>query len=260
MGKSCFLVAWVLLLASYLAGQTPLLGEYNFSQMGYTILVIPSSGFGITDPSKEDVIAYFDERLGLETLQTQLVGHRDAVIYPFMCMESHFIQVCKAGRSLETLAVSRNCHSISASEGEFAHEGYIPFQGYKIARRQVDTFPNPEAARLGRASLLQLPGLIVVPDPQWLVYDGEFGFYRENVQATADEVLADVEEKLHKRFPDEPFALEVHQNSSNAQGSTYRVLVRCRQALFDGFNLYKVDWGGWKPYLLRLESYWRAGY
>jgi hypothetical protein len=240
----------------------PLLSEHRFAAGGYSILVVPETNFRFNKSDSESVPVYFDQVADLERISQQIVAYAPAVVYPFRCFDSHQIFVCKNGVMHETLVVSDNCHAITASEGEFHYDGFFPFQDYRLARRQVDTFADPATARKERQERMQLSGLLLMATPQWLDYDGEFGYYLDDDHATREEVHAQALAEFKERFPGEPFELSVEAyGHSPTHPWNFRVLVKCRQSLFDRFgDLHEVDWGGWKPYALTLESYWKAGY
>lgn len=237
----------------------PLLSEHPFAEGGYSIVVVPETDFRFNQLDSEAVSVYFDQIADLERISKGLVAYSAAVVYPFGCFDSQQIFVCKNGIVMETLVISENCHSITASEGEFAYAGYFPFQEYRLARLQIDKFDDAATARKHRQELLNQPGLLLMATPPWLEYDGQFGYYLDDDQSTAMKVEQDAIAELNKRFPGEPFVLSVESyGQSPTHPWNFRVLVKCRKSLFDGFgDLHEVDWGGWKPYPLTLQSYWK---
>jgi hypothetical protein len=237
-----------------------LLSEHRFADGGYSILVVPEANYRFNQADSELVSVYFDQVTVLERISKGLVAYSPAVVYPFGCFDSQQIFVCKNGKPLETLVISENCHSITASEGEFAHTGFFPFQDYKLAKRQFETFADVVKARKMHQERSSQPGLLLLTTPQWLEYDGEFGYYLDDDQSTTMKVEQDAIAEFSKQFPGEIYELSVEAyGHSPAHPWNYRVLVKCRKSLFDSFgNRHEIDWGGWKPYELTLESYWKG--
>ncbi len=237
-----------------------LLSEHPFADGGYSILVVPEADFRFNQADSELVPVYFDEFDDLERINKGLVAYSPATVYPFGCFDSQQIFVCKNGKPVETLVISENCHSITASEGEFAYMGFFPFQDYRLARRQFETLEDVTTARKLYKERLSQPGLLLLTTPEWLEYDGEFGYYLDDDQSITMKVEQDAMAEFSKHFPDEPFELSVEAYGHSATHPwNFRVLVKCRKSLFERFgNLHEVDWGGWKPYKLTLESYWKG--
>jgi hypothetical protein len=237
-----------------------LLSEHAFAAGGYTILVVPEGSIRLNQPDSDAVSVYFDQVADLERINKGLVAYSPATVYPFGCFDTQKIFVCKNGIVMETLVISQNCHSITSSEGEFAYNGYFPFLGYRLARLQIDKFDDATTARKLHKERLSQPGLLLMTTPEWLEYDGEFGFYLDDDKSTEMKVEQDAIAEFNKRFPGEPYTLSVESyGHSPTHPWNFRVLVKCRKSLFDSFgNLHEVDWGGWKSYKLTLESYWKG--
>jgi hypothetical protein len=248
---------WVAIASSKLCAQTALLGDFDFSQGGYTLLIVPlDEGFS-DDVDTATVIAYFDDAAHLNAFKAQWVFEQEATQYPFACFNTFTVHVCRAGKAEESIAISRNCHAITSSKGEFAFLGFIPFQGYKLAQRRNHQYSTLQQARTALDSLSQLPNLIYLVPSDWKDFDGEFAFFLEDIKQPREQVYADLKAAMERKYPGEPFEIESFSSSGSSEtGWDYYVEVRCRKSLFEKFDLYKVNQNGWQPFPLTLTTYW----
>lgn len=254
-----FFCLWVALGSCKLLAQTALLGDFDFAKGGYTLLVVPlDEGFS-DEVDTATAIAYFDDATHLNAFKAHWVFEQAATQYPYACFNTFAVHVCRAGNAEESIAISRNCHAITSSKGDFAFIGYLPFQGYKLAQRRTHQYTSLQKARTALDSLSQLPGLIYLAPPDWKEFDGEFAFFREDIQQPREQVYAELKAAIESKYPGEPFELESHSSGGSSDtGWNYYVKVRCRKSLFQQFDLYKVNQLGWQPFPLALTTYWKT--
>jgi hypothetical protein len=238
--------------------QTALLGDFDFSQGGYSILYIPREARFISGDDTTQRPVYFERIDHLNRIKKELVFEVEARQYAYACFGSASIVVCKDRKREVSFSISENCHSINTPQGEFAYMGYFPFDGYKFAKRRVHRFSDLTQARTALNLLLQRREILYIPDPEWREYDGKFAFFREDMRMDEDAVEADLWEELAEKFPQEQFILYVQTNGGSTQsGWTYWCEVRCKKSLYDQFHLYKVNAHGWQPFPLELVTYSR---
>jgi hypothetical protein len=261
------LILAALLFAGTAFAQVPLLNNFDFSQGDYTILVIPQSDNDDFDEGLMDTtvaVAYFDQIPRLHTIQQTLVGEKYITDQIPPWPPTHFLEVCKNGKSEQHLEWETPWGYIGAPDRYHAYRGDFDFKGYQLARLQHFEYQNLHQARRALDSLRRQPGIIYVPDPLWKDYEGEFKFTA--VQDGPNEVAlyAKCKAEIEKYHPGEPFELKLMGRLGNYLGAPMKFyfIVRCNRSLFEDFQMdidpSLADYSGtWWEYPLYLRSYWK---
>lgn len=236
---------------------TALLGDFDFAEPGYSILLLPIYRVGRWSDTIQ--VKYYDQPQALETFKRELTGFEPARIYRFACFDDYAMVVARGGKQEARLTVSQNCHSIASPQGEFTFWGYNLVEGQKIAKSRTYQFQDIAEARAALANLQHQPGLLYIPDPQWLEFEGVFTFTMDKVLISNEEQRKELEAELSKVAAGEKFEIESHLGSGNSNdGFDFTAEVRCSRALFDRIKVGKLKHLTFRPFPLTLVSIWKS--
>jgi hypothetical protein len=260
MKLHCWLTVLLLCVIQALFAQsTPILAKFDFSKPGYAILVMPlDGGINARYDSTADV-AYFDQPKELEAMKKGLVVHGEAIVDPVGCHDSHAIVVAKGGREQAKWTVSPNCHSIEANEEEaYPFSGYIPLDGFKVATRKTHHFSDVDTARKSLAEFEQSPDLLYIPKLKWREFNGEFMVMIYHCTISNDAQRQAMEAYISKNYPDEKVEIHSWLGTGNSEdGFTFCADIRCKPSFWEKFRMDKVNCLLFKPYPLKMESFWK---
>jgi hypothetical protein len=244
-----------------LSAQKAILEEFDFSQGDFTILVFQSPW--LEDDFRElvdsgAVHVYFDQPASLERIKDALVLNpiTDAPEYS----ASHIMEVCRNGKSEMHIEWEDYFnHYLHSPAGDFRFSGHFDFAGYKLARLQRFEFQDIATARRSMDSLRTLPGLILMREPRWKTYMGEFLFHVDLPLMDEDTALAKLSAEISAQYPGEPFELTIDYISKLGDKfeNTYYVGVKCNFSLYERFALFPRTKDPWMEYWLHLDTFWK---
>lgn len=254
---------WLLLLAvcAVCAGrqakaQTSIFGSYDFGGGGYVLLVYPTAWGNLDQAAPVSYIADIDRLNALKTLfrLRPTKPYTDHWTFPDVRLF-----LCRKGRIVESWAIATapSLIQVGSTQATFRFDGYIPFEGYRLARRELEVFGDLSQARAAWEAEPTDSTLICLLPPPWKDKEGCFDIGYVDQPEEKEAFEARVQAMFAERFPDEPLYIEVTLRQADwIRGMDYDVAVHCRRAVYDAF----ADAGGaksaWRPYTLRLESYW----
>jgi hypothetical protein len=233
--------------------QNLLLGEFDFSQGGYTIIVKPTDDI-YESYYPEKLVVYFDDVDRLNQIKQDLVMEDwidDWDVWP----GTHLLEVCRDGQS--ELEIEWDTDAISTPWGAWEYRGDFDFHGYRLARLHDIAFLDRDYGLRYLDSLKRSPDLIVFRPEPWMEAEGEFQFQ----VCTDDPVRSSVREKctlaIMARFPHETFTVQFrNQTATDPDGwRTYWYNIICSRTLFDQFDLYPISPRGWSTYWPQLTFY-----
>lgn len=204
---------------------------------------------------------YVDDPDLLEELRNFWVTGGPAPFYA--CGYHYTIYVLRRQRIVDSFSVNLEsgvCGSVVTGGGSYFFDASLltryagRYRKPRIERREFETLAE---ARRQLTALADNPLLLLLPDPDWRDYDGEFRFMADcpghdfdeaRVQACLDRVRAEI----GAAHPDERFALE----ETGGDGEHILVEMKCSAALHTRFKLYEDHWR-WHDYEPRLTLYWK---
>lgn len=241
-------------------GPVQLLDGYDFTDRSYAVVGMVW-GRERHDMQRRLGNFYVDDPALLEELADSWVTGGPAPFYA--CGYHYTVYVLRWQRIVDSFSINLEvgaCGSVVTGGGSYFFDpslltGFADrYRKPRIDRRQFDTLAE---ARRALSALADNPRLLLLPDPDWREYDGEFRFMADcpghdydeaRVKACLDRVRAEI----GAAYPDERFALE------ETGGNSEHILVemKCSEALHANFRLYEDYWR-WRTYEPRLTLYWK---
>lgn len=258
------LIFLFLLLGPSVFGQVQVLKEYDFNEGGYYLL----GQFSESDRNTlRDSLGefYTDDIALLNQFKKDWIFSQPGKRYA--CGYHYRIYICKGGQALESFGINLNCKEIVGEKGYYYFNPDLLRKYYGKLKKpysQNSTFQTLQEARAYWQKIKKDTRLIIMsPEPKWTRYEGSFRFTYKSKEHTKDcldnpdQIFKSVESEIKREYPDESFSLY------NVGGSltTMELEITCNQSLSDQFALYyrdKDSFGKWKPFDLRLKTYWIA--
>ncbi|MDH4226637.1 MAG: hypothetical protein OEV59_02620 [Deltaproteobacteria bacterium] len=242
-------------------GVIHVLEGHDFMKGGYTLIGFQAD-FG--DPIVDEIRTFYvDDPEVLEELKKIWVTHGYAPMYA--CGYHYLIRLYKDRKEVDgfDINLSNDCGTlVKDGASYYFHKELIKqlSDKYKKPARKTEEFSSIKDAREFLGKLKDDRNLLFMPTPEWALYEGEFrfnllckGFFGEE----AEPCLTEAREKIAEKFPNEKFTIEWAGGSSPKNGlHEIMILVKSSKSLYDGFNLYKVDWK-WRDYSYDLIYYSR---
>ncbi len=256
------LLALVALPTNAPAGAEPmkLLGDHDFTAGGYSLLGMIWGGRARHPVQKELSEFYVDDPALLKELQALWVTGGPAPMYA--CGYHYTILLVRAGRPVEDFSINleTECGTVVTAAGSYHFDAALLSTHADSYRKPVveqRDFASLAEARDFLAGLAGNQRLLLMPQPRWRDYDGEFrfmlpcpghGYDEAKVTACIDKARAEIEAK----FPGEIFDL------SEAGGEGERIMIEMKSSkpLHARFDLYEDEWK-WRDYEPGVILYWR---
>lgn len=235
----------------------PVISDYDFAAGGYSLI-------GMTwgrprHPVQEQLgDFYVDDPALLEELKSLWVS-RPAPMYA--CGYHYTILLVRDRRTVESFAINleTGCGTVVTNTGSYAFDAALLTQNADRYRKPSVERRDFASLTEGRAELAGLAGneLLLMPDPRWRDYDGEFrfmapcpghGYDEVKVAACMDKVRAEIE----ARYPGETFDLM----EAGSEGGRIMIEMKSGKALHARFDLYE-DYRDWSDYKPALTLYWK---
>jgi hypothetical protein len=191
----------------------------------------------------------------------------------FACGYNYDIYVVRDSTVLESFSINleSGCNTVAAEQGHFwFNPRKLSAFNRKLKKAVIESvnFPSVEKARSFIKSLPK-DELLMVVEPRWLEYDGEFRFevpcdfdnFDDNL---IQKCVARTREQIAVTYPGERFAVEQAGYSSRrnvSAGTTKAILIRmkCKKHLYDKFDLFKPHWD-WEDYSSTLKIVRKTGH
>ncbi len=249
-----------ILVSLWTSGQTQLLKNYDFNKGGYCILGIRSE----SDPSSlQDSLGdfYTNDIKILNEFKKDWIFKTPSPQYS--CGYHYIIYICKNGKCLEDFAVNLNCNEIATDKAYFFFDSkkLRKFYGHlKTANVKFETMESIEQGKKYINSILKDTSLLMVSNPIWNKYEGEFTF-RYKCQVKENEfcfdkepqILIKLNDQIKKVYPGEIFDLE----GAGGSKDELTINIKCNKSLSDKFNLYPLGWSKWEYFKLYLTTAWK---
>lgn len=202
---------------------------------------------------------YVDDPALLEELKSQWVS-KPAPMYA--CGYHYTILLVRDRLMVDSFSINleTGCGTVVTNTGSYRFDA-------ALLTRHADRYRKPVVERRdfaslaeGRDDLAGLAGnerLLLIPDPQWRDYDGEFrfmapcpghGYDEAKVAACMDKVRAEIETK----YPGETFDLK----ETGGEGDRIMIEMKSGKALHARFDLYGDYWE-WRDYEPAITLYWK---
>lgn len=237
----------------------PLLGEHEFTAGGYSLV-------GLTwgrprHPVQEQLgDFYVDDPALLTEIKALWVTGGPAPMYA--CGYHYTVLLVRAGRAVESFSINleTECGTVVTDGGSYHFDAALLTRHAGRYRKPVVEQRDFTSLAEGRDYLAGLAGnerLLLMPEPQWRDYDGEFRFMLPCPGHGYDEAkvaacIAVARAEIEAKFPGEAFDL------SEAGGEVERVMIEMKssKALHARFDLYEDEWK-WRNYEPGVILYWR---
>jgi hypothetical protein len=239
--------------------QIQLLKNFDFERGGYALVGCRSESDknGLADSLGE----FYTEDINiLNQFKKEWVFKKPSPQYA--CGYHYIISICKNGLMVDRFYINLNCNEIATNKGYF----YFDTGKLRMFRDKVkslypkyDEFNSMKEARTARAKMLTEKNLLLIDNPAWVNYEGEFNFIYtckkgdNDCMETPKKLLKELRDEIKKTYPGEPFELEEGGGSKNE----LFVNVKCNQTLAEKFRLYPVSWKKWEAYKPDLNSFWK---
>jgi len=238
--------------------KTQILKDYDFNKGGYYLLGVFSGSdhSGLRDTLGE---FYTDDISVLNQFKKEWTFTKPSPFYA--CGYHYTIYICKNGLVVESFEINLNCNMISTNKGFFYFDAQKlrMFVGkLKKPFMKKETFLSITMARNKRADFFKKDGLIMVETPDWVKYEGEFGFIYKypkkfgNWVDNEQKMLDQLTKEIKIAYPNEAFVLRGVGGSNDE----LFVNIKCNKTLAYKFKLYPISWNKWSRYSLYLTSYW----
>jgi hypothetical protein len=255
------LLALVTLPSAAPAGDKPLplLGDHDFTAGGYSLV-------GLTwgrprHPVQEQLgDFYVDAPALLEELKALWVTGGPAPMYA--CGYHYTVLLARTGRTIESFSINleTGCGTVVTDAGSYHFDAALLTAHADRYRKPIVERRDFTSLAEGRDYLAGLAGntkLLLMPEPQWLTYDGEFrfmlpcpghGYDEAKVTACIDKARAEIEAK----FPGETFDL----SEAGGEGERIMIEMKSSKALHARFDLYENE-RKWRDYEPAVILYWK---
>lgn len=237
------------------------LKPYDFSEGDYSLIFIPESRQG-----DEKVAYYTDKEEVLNVCKKVWVFDHEAIVYPFGCLDGYDITLAQKGKSKAGFALRFRCQAF-VSGSDYWHVNVLKTVVLTSLMEKVygvDTvYENLTEARGALAEARQNAKVVFIPDTDWERYDGYFFFSRPNPNFSGrapytewEDVLKEVQEKIHDEYPDQNFDLTLASHGSGKHYPQITFRIHSKKAFFDQFKSYLVTNWGWREFKPKL-SVWK---
>jgi hypothetical protein len=238
----------------------PLLGDHDLAAGGYSLV-------GLTwgrprHPLQEQLgNFYVDDPALLEELKALWVTGGPAPMYA--CGYHYTVLLVRARRTVESFSINleTGCGTVVTDGGSYYFDAALLTRHADRYRKPVVEHRDFTSLAEGRNYLASLAGnerLLLLPEPQWRDYDGEFRFMLPCPDHGYDEAkvaacIANAHAEIEAKFPGEEFDL------SEAGGEGERIMIEMKSSkpLHARFDLYEIEWE-WRDYEPGVILYWRA--
>jgi hypothetical protein len=243
-------------------GPKQVLGDYDFSLGGYTLVALSSSFDSL--PLKDSLGEFYTDDIAVLKAMQQAWTF-DKMLSEDMCGDDYEITLFKDTTKLVEIGINLHCDRIHSDLGTYRFDAQLlrMFYGkFKPVRTEVKEFTSVAEARAYRLNVLNDPKLLSEYRPKWVDYEGAFDFTvnakKYHLKGDIYEVQNWVQAKLDKAYPNEHFRLSVF----GGQAPMMEFVLQCDRPLADRFTLFghdpKAATHVWEPYKLRLFTYWRS--
>lgn len=244
--------------------------KYDFQRGNYAVVGLAWRTF---DHPLQEVLSdfYTDDVEVLNELKDKWITGKRAPL--FACGYNYLVYVVKEGKEVESFSVNLEdgCNTVVTDKGSFWFdpENLSTFSG-KLKKAVVEdrNFPSLHEAR---SYLKSIPKeeLLMVLEPKWGDYDGEFRFevpcdFGNLDNNLIEKCVAKTREQIAAKYPDEGFSVEqagLSMGRNEGASATKSVLVRmkCKKPLYDAFRLFKTS-SAWEDYPASLTTVWKTGH
>lgn len=260
-----FLLALLAAPVSALAGKAPgdkpvrLLEGHDFAAGGYSVV-----GLFWNRPRHpiQNTLGefYVDDPALLEELGAQWVTGGPAPMYA--CGYHYTILLVRDRQIVDSFAIN-----LETECGAVVTDGRSYRFDTALLTRHAEGYRKPTAERRefaslaeGREYLKTLAGnkrLLLMPEPQWREYDGEFPFWapcpgHDHDKAKVAACIRKVRAEIETKYTGETFDLE----ETGSSGDRIMIDLKCSKALHARFDLYEDYWK-WRDYEPMLILYWK---
>lgn len=238
----------------------PLLGEHDFTAGGYSLIGL-NWGRPRHPVQKQLGEFYVDDPALLKELKTMWVTAGPAPMYA--CGYHYTILLVREGRPVEDFSINleTECGTVVTDTGSYRFDAALLTRLADRYRKPVveqREFASLAEARDYLASLAGNERLLLMPDPQWRVYDGEFRLMLPCPDHGYDEAkvngcIGGLRAEIKAKYPGETFDLSEAGSSGD---DLILIEMKSSRTLHDHFDLYDDDWK-WRDYDPALTLYWK---
>jgi len=238
--------------------EVAVLGDYDFSEPGYTLI------FHVPSKALPKYALYTQSQETLVLFKRAWVFDTEAVTYPFGCNDGYNIELQKDHESIEVFGVRIRCKAFIA-RGEYwdlpagLPLSYMNLDTAIIAERQYKTL---ETAREALALIRNNPNIIGVNPPEWKKHDGYFhfrypnpGYSPKSPAVDWNQLTAEVISLIKEEFPEEDFNLELTYHGYGKNYPEVGFKLSGKKSLFSSFKLYPKSDTGWIDFEPKLTLY-----
>jgi hypothetical protein len=255
------LLALVALPSAAMSGDEPLplLGNHDFTADGYSLI-------GLTWGHPRHLVQeqlgdfYVDDQALLEELRALWLTGGPAPMYA--CGYHYTVLLIRDARTVESFSVNleTGCGTVVTDAGSYRFDATLLTAHADRYRKPVVERRDFTSLAEGRDYLAGLTGnrkLLLMPEPRWLTYDGEFrfmlhcpghGYDEAKITACIDKARTEIATK----FPGETFDL----SEAGSEGERIMIEMKSSKPLHARFDLYEDEWK-WRDYEPGVILYWR---
>ncbi|MBE9556794.1 MAG: hypothetical protein IMF08_08050 [Proteobacteria bacterium] len=238
----------------------PLLGEHRFTAGGYSLVGLT---WGRPRHPVQDQLGdfYVDNPALLEELKALWVTGPPAPMYA--CGYHYTVLLIRDARTVESFSINleTGCGTVVTDAGSYHFDAALLSTHADRYRKPVVERREFASLAEGRDFLSGLAGnerLLLMPQPRWRDYDGEFRFMLPCPDHGYDEVkvtacIAKARAEIEVKFPGEEFDL----SEAGGEGDRIMIEMKSSKALHTRFDLYEDYWE-WRDYEPGVTLYWRA--
>lgn len=187
----------------------------------------------------------------------------------FLCGYNYDLNLVSDGQVVDSYAVNleKGCNTIVDRNGRshwFDPAIIERFEGeLKKPRIEEAEFKSLAEARARLAAVEKDPKLLLVVEPLWRTFDGEFRISppcepTDDVESAALKCREAVAKRIRERYPSEEFlASDSAAEYQHGKLSKLTLKVTSSEAFMRKFDLYEVEKGSWRPLKLGFKAAFR---
>jgi len=241
------------------SAQQAVFQKYDFNEEGYAILGLLSESDRNT--LRDSLLLFYtDDPAILNEIRASWVFDQKGPFYA--CGYHYIVSVCKDGTILDSFAINLNCNTIVTSDGSFYFDVNKLRRFYGRVKTPVVRREKYESAAFAKKaidSLKKESTLLMLHEPVWVTYEGEFTFVYPCSEEYPDcydseeQVLEQLTRQFASQFHNEPFEL----TGVGGSRTELYVKVKSNRSFLEKMDPSTNYVGDWKSYDRTLTTYWK---